>query len=452
MRRNEILPETLPYVWYPLLMAAAASLYGAMLAAGFSPWLASYTPVVASALMIIALEVKFPERLEWRPRRSDVKSDLAFMLFVQVALQRGLAALCILAISAKMHAVAPSAWWPQSWPLAAQVIGMVLAVDFLRYWLHRACHHFKPLWRLHEVHHSPKILYTLNVGRFHPVEKSLHFACDTVPFLLLGVAPQVIAGYFLLYATNGFFQHSNLRLRYGWLNYLVGSAETHRWHHARSPEVAACNFGNTTIIWDVLFGTWHLPGAEPAPATGIADPSYPKTFWSQLWTPFRTLRGCAAESTAKALLSHALVALHLRYVRLLSGVQIAIVSRDPMRAQRRVLASILEANRHSEFGRRYHFSQIRSYEDFAREVPVGDYEALRPFVDSQIAGSCALTREAPEQYVRTSGTTGQPKDIPLTRCHLHSLRRINQTALAFQHSRCANAFAGGILAFTSPRG
>jgi sterol desaturase/sphingolipid hydroxylase (fatty acid hydroxylase superfamily) len=446
MWRNEVLP----YLWYPLLMAAAATLYGAMLAAGFSPWLASYAPVVLSALMIIALELRFPERREWRPRRADVAADLAFMLFVQVALQRGLAALCILAISEKRHAAAASAWWPQSWPLAAQIIGMVLAVDFLRYWLHRACHHFTPLWRLHEVHHSPKLLYTLNVGRFHPVEKSLHFACDTVPFLLLGVAPQVIAGYFLLYATNGFFQHSNLRLRYGWLNHLVGSAETHRWHHARDPKVADCNFGNTTIIWDVLFGTWHLPDAHPAPAAGIADPVYPKSFWSQLWTPFRTLRGCAGESTARALLSHALVALHLRYVRLLSGVRIAFMSRDPMRAQRRVLASILEANCQSEFGRKYRFSHIHTYEEFAREVPVGDYEALRPFVESQIAGDAALTRETPEQYVRTSGTTGLPKDIPLTRCHLHALRRINQTALAFQHSRCASAFAGGILAFTSP--
>ena len=441
--------EILPYLWYPLLMAAAAATYGVMLGAGMSPLLAAYTPVAVTALAIGALELGFPERLEWRPRRADLASDMAFMLFVQVALPRGLAALCILTISARTHAVAPSHWWPQSWPFAAQIVLMVLAVDLLRYWLHRACHHVTPLWRLHEVHHSPELLYTLNVGRFHPLEKALHFACDTVPFLLLGVAPEVIAGYFLLYATNGFFQHSNLRLRYGWLNYLVGSAETHRWHHARDPKVAACNFGNTTILWDLLFGTWHLPGARPAPAAGILDPVYPKSFWPQLWAPFRR-RHSAVESSARALLSHSLVALHLRYVRLLSGIRIAAMSRDPMRAQRRVLASILEANRQSAFGRKYRFSNIHSYEEFARRVPAGDYEALRPFVESQIDGDAALTRESPDQYVRTSGTTGLPKDIPLTRCHLNALRRINQTALAFQHSGCANAFAGGILAFTSP--
>lgn len=34
---------------------------------------------------------------------------------------------------------------------------MVLAVDFLRYWLHRAAHENDTLWRLHSVHHSVEL-------------------------------------------------------------------------------------------------------------------------------------------------------------------------------------------------------------------------------------------------------------------------------------------------------
>ena len=79
--------------------------------------------------------------------------------------------LAVFAIATWMHGHAPSPWWPHGWPLGAQMVAMVLAVDFMRYWLHRACHTYAPLWRLHEVHHSPDILYTLNVGRFHPLEK-----------------------------------------------------------------------------------------------------------------------------------------------------------------------------------------------------------------------------------------------------------------------------------------
>jgi sterol desaturase/sphingolipid hydroxylase (fatty acid hydroxylase superfamily) len=443
--------DVLPYLWYPVLMLAAAATYAAMLRDGASPLVAAYLPVVVVALAIVALEIWFPERLEWRPRRSDVKTDLAFLVLVQVALQRGLAALCVLAISAKVHAHAPSGWWPQSWPLVAQVITMVLAVDFIRYWLHRACHHSKALWRLHEVHHAPNILYTLNVGRFHPIEKSLQFCCDTVPFLLLGVAPEVIAGYLLLYATNGFFQHSNLRLRYGWLNYLVGSAETHRWHHARNPRTAACNFGNTTILWDLLFGTWYLPTAKRVPDTGIMDVAYPKNFWPQLCQPFRPSRQISAKKSLKASFAQALLSMRLRYLRLASGIRIAAVARHPMRAQRRLLASILKSNQGTDFGRQYSFARIRTYGHFIRCVPVSDFEALRPYVDANITGNrTALTRQPPRQYVRTSGTTGQPKDVPLTPQHLHLLRRSNSAALAFQFGICPEAFAGGILAFTSP--
>jgi sterol desaturase/sphingolipid hydroxylase (fatty acid hydroxylase superfamily) len=89
-----------------------------------------------------------------------------------------------------------------------------------------------------------------------------------------------------LYSVNGFFQHSNVQLRYGWLNYVVGSAETHRWHHARDPRTAMCNFGNTTIVWDLVFGTWYLP-RQRLTEIGILDRTYPKGFLAQMISPFK---------------------------------------------------------------------------------------------------------------------------------------------------------------------
>jgi hypothetical protein len=76
---------------------------------------------------------------------------------------------------------------------------------------------------------------------------------------------------------------------------------------------------------------------------------------------------------------------------------------------------------------------------------------LRPFIDAEISrGENALTGEVPQRYVRTSGTTGVPKDIPLTQSHLEGLRRIHRDAVAFQHHACPEAFEGGILAMVSP--
>lgn len=436
--------RALPWLWFPSFLLFAIALFLAMLDAGMPLLAAMYTPIALVAASILVLEMVFPARMEWKPQRADVMSDALFTVFIQMLLPRALAAGLALAVAAWTHEYAPNSWWPHGWPLLAQAVLMVLAVDFLRYWLHRACHTWMPLWRLHEVHHSPDILYALNVGRFHPFEKVLHFSLDTVPFVLLGIAPEVIAAYFLFYAVNGFFQHSNLKLRYGWLNYVVGSAETHRWHHARKPGEAYCNFGNTTIVWDLLFGTWRLPKDREV-EIGIPDRAYPKDFWSQLFTPFRR-----ASVPPRGVADIAIV-LQMRWTRLVTKHRLAAELYDPLREQQAVLARILASNRDTDFGREHGFASIATPADYAARVPVSDYERLRPYVTRQMeTGTPALTIEVPVHYLRTSGTTGEPKDIPLVASHLKQLRAINDLSASRQHRQSPAAFRGSILVITSP--
>ena len=185
--------------------------------------------------------------------------------------------------------------WPHAWPIWIQAVLMVLVVDFLRYWLHRASHENDTLWRLHSVHHSVEQLYWLNTARFHPIEKALQMSLDSLPFLLMQVDARVLALYYVAYATNGFFQHCNIKLHYGPLNYIVGSAETHRWHHSRLPRESNANYGNTVIIWDVLFGTWYLPKAREVDHLGLQDPAYPKSFLRLMARAVHAVkRDCAA--------------------------------------------------------------------------------------------------------------------------------------------------------------
>jgi sterol desaturase/sphingolipid hydroxylase (fatty acid hydroxylase superfamily) len=440
----------LAYSWYPIFVALAVLAFGAMLQADVAPVLAAPAAIAVVAVAILLLERAYPARRDWQPHRSDIQADALYLTLVQVALPRGLAIVSILAISAWTHHWAAIDAWPHSWPLAAQVILMVLAVDFLRYWLHRACHRFTPLWRLHEVHHSPEILYALNTGRFHPLEKALHFSVDTVPFLLVGVAPEVIAGYFLLYAVNGFFQHSNVDLRYGWLNYFVASAETHRWHHARDPRIAHCNFSNTTIVWDLVFGTWYLPKDRSLRDIGILDRHYPRGFWAQLSAPFRE-RTKTRRKSARRWIADALIALRLWAVGTIGQWKIARTVRRPMESQQRVLRSILRLNASTTFGRRHGFDAIKDYQSYARQVPVAEYQDLRPFIEAEIErGEAALTHESPTLYARTSGSTDTPKDIPLTLSYLRALRRIHHASVACQFRTCPEAFSGGIMAIVSP--
>ena len=150
-------------------------------------------------------------------------------------------------------------------------------------------------------------------------------------------------------------------------------------------------------------------------------------------------------------LANLVLALQLRKVRALQGARLVKLSRDPMRAQRALLARIVAANKDTTFGRSHRFAGIKNYEQYAERVPVSTFEDLRPYVDAEIArGEAALTSEKPLSYVRTSGTTGRPKDLPLTESHLKALRRIQEIAIAFQYRGCPEAFRGGMLAIVSP--
>ena len=132
----------LPYLWYPLFTGLAIALYASIVARGAPVAFAAYVPVALTAFAILLLQERFPERLSWRAKWADIRSDAMFLVMVQVLLPRMLAGLAVLILASWAHEHMPSGWWPHEWPVVAQTLVMVLAVDFMRYWLHRACHRF----------------------------------------------------------------------------------------------------------------------------------------------------------------------------------------------------------------------------------------------------------------------------------------------------------------------
>ena len=279
----------LPWIHYPLVMIAVFAMFAALQSQGVSLIVSTYVPVLFAAAAVTILELIFPNRTTWRPPASEIRTDLVFMTIIQLALPPLVSFLFVYLLiePARALELPVTGLWPHRWPIWIQAILMVLTVDLLRYWLHRFAHENDTLWRLHSVHHSVEQLYWLNTARFHPIEKTLQMSLDSLPFLLLGVHAQVLALYYIAYAANGFFQHCNVHVRYGPLNYIVGSAETHRWHHSRVPRESNANYGNTVIVWDLVFGTWFLPKGREIQDLGLQERDYPKTFLGLMRAPFR---------------------------------------------------------------------------------------------------------------------------------------------------------------------
>ena len=281
--------QSVAWLPYPTVMIGVFALCAWLQALGASLVVSTYVPVVLAAGVVTWCEWLWPHRPGWRPPNGEVRTDLVFMTVVQLAVPPlvGFFFVYLLIAPARRLDLPVSALWPHLWPVWVQAVLMVLVVDFLRYWMHRAAHENDTLWKLHAVHHSVEQLYWLNTARFHPIEKALQMSLDSLPFLLMAVDPRVLSLYYIAYATNGFFQHCNIRLRYGVLNYIVGSADTHRWHHSRLPRESNSNYGNTVIVWDLLFGTWFLPTDREVDALGLQEQAYPRTFLGLMGAPFK---------------------------------------------------------------------------------------------------------------------------------------------------------------------
>jgi hypothetical protein len=130
----------------------------------------------------------------------------------------------------------------------------------------------------------------------------------------------------------------------------------------------------------------------------------------------------------------------LAYRRLLAAAA------GPRAAQLKALERIMRTLASTELGQTYGYRRIDGPDELRRRVPVHDYEALRPHIARQIAtGARALTATPPVMYARTSGTTGQPKLVPVTADVIATLQHAQQVFSYAQH-RQLGAFGGRLLA------
>jgi hypothetical protein len=88
----------------------------------------------------------------------------------------------------------------------------------------------------------------------------------------------------------------------------------------------------------------------------------------------------------------------------------------PVETQQAVFIKLIAAAQHTQFGKDHAFANIKTHQDFSTQVPVRDYEALKPYVDRVVAGeSNILWPGKPLYFAKTSGTTSGAKYIPLTK-------------------------------------
>ena len=131
--------------------------------------------------------------------------------------------------------------------------------------------------------------------------------------------------------------------------------------------------------------------------------------------------------------------------------QTALWSKNAPLMQKRIFEQLLIGGRETDFGKDHWLKSVNSYQEFREQVPIRDYEGLKPYIEKIKEGNeNVLWPGRPLYLSKTSGTTSGIKFIPITRAsmpnHIDSTRN---ALLSYIHETGKAKFLDGKLIFIS---
>ena len=135
-----------------------------------------------------------------------------------------------------------------------------------------------------------------------------------------------------------------------------------------------------------------------------------------------------------------------------SAARFEAATQEADKAQKELLMSMMSRNAETEYGRKYGFASIKSVEDYQRQVPIIAYGDIQTDMERVSEGARnVFTAEDPVMFAQTSGTTGKPKFIPVTKssqggAHADQMR----TWISHALKKHPTIFDGKIMSLVSP--
>jgi len=141
----------------------------------------------------------------------------------------------------------------------------------------------------------------------------------------------------------------------------------------------------------------------------------------------------------------------MRWIRNKYYLPFIELTKNPKINQWNLLKNILHQNKDTHFGSIHKFTSIHSYKDFLNAIPINEYEDLRSYINQQEqTGEPCLNSRQPVMYAQTSGTTGEPKNIPILNATIESYKQSQSLFSYTQYSFDIEVYSGNILAIISP--
>lgn len=121
----------------------------------------------------------------------------------------------------------------------------------------------------------------------------------------------------------------------------------------------------------------------------------------------------------------------------------------PWEKQQETLQWLLKELEKTAFGQEHNTAKIQGASDWSSQIPVRDYEGLKPWVDRMVAGEPdILWPGKPKYFCKTSGTTSGTKYIPMSAHGIQAqIKAARSALLCYIHETGNSNFTDGKMIF-----
>ncbi|MGF7156565.1 sterol desaturase family protein [Novosphingobium gossypii] len=253
-----------------------------------APWtLMAVTALVT--LSVLGLEWINERHAGWRMNRREFFTDLFYVALGSTAIAWATTNLAEEPLRAFKTAIGLSTDWAMQMPFVVQVAMVIFIVEFGQYWMHRLMHNVTPFWLTHAPHHHITQLNAAKGYVGNPIEL---FLISLSILALFDLPPAAIfCGLNVLGAVST-FAHANVRADPPAFYALIFTTiRHHSLHHSTDYESTRCNYANSLILLDRIFGTYREGEASVVGQDDLRRLSIRE----QLLFPFRPIFGRLGE-------------------------------------------------------------------------------------------------------------------------------------------------------------
>jgi len=247
-----------------------------------NPW----TLVLTSPLIVITvllLETVFERHSGWRMNRREFFTDLYYSVLSATVISWITEKLADDPLAAAKTSLGISTQWVMHMPWLAQVALVIFLIEFGQYWMHRLMHNSTPFWLTHAPHHHITQLNAAKGAVGNPIEL---FLISLSVVALFDFDKTALFAALNTTAVISTFAHANVRSDPPiWYSFFFTTIRHHSLHHSTDYESTRCNYGNSLIVLDRIFGTYK----EGEGVLVGQDDRRRLSIWEQTIFPFQPL-------------------------------------------------------------------------------------------------------------------------------------------------------------------